>query len=129
MHQSSQICTNVNREPSCCLSTGGASTSSHHLRQLVLIIADGRFHERDTLQRMVHGASSRPGVMLIFIILDNPENSLLELSTVSFVDGKPQFSRYLDTFPFPLYIVLRDILALPWTLAELLRQWFQLSCG
>jgi hypothetical protein len=34
--------------------------------------------------------------------------------------------QYLDTFPFPFYVVLRDIAALPATLADLLRQWFQL---
>ncbi len=47
--------------------------------------------------------------------------------TVSFVNGKPVFQRYLDTFPFPHYVLLRDIAALPRTLADLLRQWFELA--
>ena len=33
---------------------------------------------------------------------------------------------YLDSFPFPYYIVLRNIEALPRTLADLLRQVFPL---
>ena len=49
------------------------------------------------------------------------------LQSVSFVGGKPCFSKYLDSFPFPYYILLRDIAALPRTLADLLRQWFELS--
>jgi midasin len=46
---------------------------------------------------------------------------------VSFVGGKPVFARYMDSFPFPFYIVLRDTAALPRTLADLMRQWFELS--
>ncbi len=37
--------------------------------------------------------------------------------------------QYLDSFPFPYYLVLRDIAALPGTLADLLRQWFQLNAS
>lgn len=42
-------------------------------------------------------------------------------------NGKPVFNKYMDSFPFPFYIVMRDIAALPGTLADLLRQWFALS--
>ena len=72
-------------------------------------------------------ASGKKGVLLAFIALDNPANSLLDMQTVSFVGGQPVFAKYLDSFPFPYYIVLRDIAALPRTLADLLRQWVQLS--
>lgn len=51
------------------------------------------------------------------------------MQSVKFVDGKPVFERYMDTFPFPYYIVLRDIAALPMTLADLLRQWFELNAS
>lgn len=49
------------------------------------------------------------------------------IQTVSFVGGKPVFAKYMDSFPFPFYIVLRETAALPRTLADLLRQWFELS--
>ena len=72
-------------------------------------------------------ASSKKGVLLAFIALDNPANSLLDMQTVGFVEGKPVFNKYIDSFPFPYYIVLQNVAALPRTLAELLQQWIQLS--
>ena len=33
-----------------------------------------------------------------------------------------KISKYLDSFPFPYYIILKNIEALPRTLADLLRQ-------
>ena len=74
-------------------------------------------------------ASSKKGVLYAFIILDNPASSLLDMQTVSFANGKPVFNRYIDSFPFPFYVVLRDIAALPHTLADLLRQWFELGAA
>ena len=53
--------------------------------------------------------------------------TLFGANTLSFVGGKPVFARYMDSFPFPFYIVLRDTAALPRTLADLMRQWFELS--
>lgn len=105
-------------------SSFGAPSSLH---QLVLIIADGRFHEKEALRKAARDAASRPGVLYAFIILDNPENSILDMQSVSFVNGKPVFTKYIDTFPFPFYIVLRDMASLPQTLADLLRQWFERS--
>ena len=97
------------------------------LHQLVVIIADGRFHEKSVLKRHAYELCHRPGVMVSFIILDNSEHSLLDLATVCFEAGEPHFMKYLDDFPFPYYIVLNEIIALPRTMADLLRQWFQLS--
>ena len=77
----------------------------------------------------VQEASSRPGVLLAFIILDNPAASVLDMQAVSFAGGQPTFSKYLDSFPFPFYIILRDLAALPATLASLLRQWFELTAA
>ncbi len=74
-------------------------------------------------------ASEARGVLLAFIILDSPAASLLDTQAVSFAGGAPSFAPYLDSFPFPFYIVLRDIAALPATLAALLRQWFELSAA
>lgn len=72
-------------------------------------------------------ALSKKGVLYAFIILDNPASSLLDMQTVTFANGKPVFNKYIDSFPFPFYVVLRDIAALPQTLADLLRQWFELG--
>lgn len=102
------------------------SGQSSSLQQLVLVIADGRFHEKEALQRRVRELVATPGVLVAFIVLDNPASSLMDMKTVNFVNGKPVFTRYMDSFPFPFYIVLREISSLPQTLANLLRQWFQM---
>ena len=103
--------------------------TSETLQQLVLILADGRFHEKESLQRVVRDAAAQKGVLLAFIILDNPKTSVLDMQSVSFAGGKPTFTKYMDSFPFPYYIVLRDIAALPTTLADLLRQWFEMMAN
>lgn len=95
------------------------------LQQLVLILADGHFHEKDAILKRSRELCSRPGVLVAFIALDSSTNSLLDMKSVKFVDGKPVLSQYMDSFPFPFHIVLRDLAALPQTLANLLRQWFQ----
>jgi midasin len=97
------------------------------LNQLVLIIADGRFHEKEALKRAARDAAARPGVLYAFIVLDNASNSILDMQSVAFLNGKPVFTKYMDSFPFPFYIVLSDTAALPRTLADLLRQWFELQ--
>jgi midasin len=97
------------------------------LHQLVLIVADGRFHEKESLRRAALQAAGRPGVLYAFIVLDNPANSILDIKSVSFVGGACVESSYMDAFPFPFHIVLRDTAALPRTLADLLRQWFALA--
>lgn len=63
-----------------CFAGGGWGTES--LQQLVLVLADGRFHEKAALQRAVREAAAERGVMLAFIILDNPAASLLDMQTV-----------------------------------------------
>ncbi|KAE8646507.1 midasin [Cucumis sativus] len=100
--------------------------SGHNpLQQLVLIIADGRFHEKDKLKRYVRDILSRKR-MVAFLLLDSPQESIMELMEASFDGGNIKFSKYLDSFPFPYYIILRNIEALPRTLGDLLRQWFEL---
>ncbi|KAJ4836844.1 hypothetical protein Tsubulata_018473 [Turnera subulata] len=102
--------------------------SGHNpLQQLVLIIADGRFHEKEKLKRCVRDFLSQKR-MVAFLLLDSPrdsaQGSIMDYMEASFVGGSPvpQFTKYLDSFPFPYYIVLRHIEALPRTLADLLRQ-------
>ncbi|KOM26933.1 hypothetical protein LR48_Vigan346s001500 [Vigna angularis] len=100
--------------------------SGHNpLQQLVLIIADGRFHEKENLKRCVRDVSTG-NRMVAFLLLDNSQESIMDMKEASFEGGKMKFSKYMDSFPFPYYIVLRNIEALPRTLANLLRQWMEL---
>ncbi|KAL5755634.1 hypothetical protein ACOSQ2_020380 [Xanthoceras sorbifolium] len=95
------------------------------LQQLVLIIGDGRFHEKENLKRWVRDLLAKKR-MVAFLLLDSPQESILDLKELSFHGKEIKVSKYLDSFPFPYYIVLRNIEALPRTLADLLRQWFEL---
>ena len=99
------------------------------MQQLVLVLADGRIHEnKEDLQRAVRGLCFRPGVLVVFIILDSDaRHSIVDMQSVTFEGGKPSFVRYLDSFPFPYYIILKDMSELPRTLADLLKQWVEVS--
>ena len=35
--------------------------------------------------------------------------------------------RWMDSFPFPFYLLLRELSSLPAVLSDALRQWFELS--
>ncbi|KAD4889375.1 hypothetical protein E3N88_21448 [Mikania micrantha] len=95
------------------------------LEQLVLIIADGRLHEKENLKRCVRDILSKKR-MVAYLLLDNPEESITEVLEASFEGGNLGVAKYMDSFPFPYYVILKDIEALPRTLADLLRQWFEL---
>lgn len=64
---------------------------------------------------------------LAISVLDKEgDTSILKTREASYVGGKLVISSYLDSFPFPLYILLSHMEALPETLADALRQWFEL---
>lgn len=54
------------------------------------------------------------------------DTSILKTREASYVDGKLVITSYLDKYPFPLYILLSDVEALPEVLADALKQWFEL---
>ncbi|KAI3814815.1 hypothetical protein L1987_14460 [Smallanthus sonchifolius] len=91
------------------------------LEQLVLIIADGRLHEKENLKRYVRDILSKKR-MVAFLLLDNPKESITQVLEGSFEGGKCTLVKRMDSFPFPYYVILKDIETLPTTLANLLRQ-------
>ncbi|KAL6643149.1 hypothetical protein ACP70R_021330 [Stipagrostis hirtigluma subsp. patula] len=96
------------------------------LQQLILIISDGKFHEKENLSRCVRDVLNRKR-MIAYVLLDSPEDSILNLQEAFFKPGQPvSMKSYMDSFPFPYYVMLNNIEALPRTLADLLRQWFEL---
>ncbi|KAA8540261.1 hypothetical protein F0562_024176 [Nyssa sinensis] len=115
----------LNNMLDAAVSNARLPSGQNPLQQLVLIIADGRFHEKENLKRCVRDALSRKR-MVAFLLLDSPQESIVDLMEASFQGGSIKFSKYLDSFPFPYYVVLRNIEALPRTLANLLRQWFEI---
>ncbi|XP_034018139.1 midasin-like [Thalassophryne amazonica] len=69
-------------------------------------------------------------VFVIFVVLDNPNSrdSILDIKVPVFKEpGElPEIRSYMEEFPFPFYVILRDVTASPETLSDALRQWFEL---
>lgn len=66
-------------------------------------------------------------ILCLFVILEVRKfpsviDSLALFQEATFQGGEVKLSKYLDSFPFPYYVVLKNIEALPRTLADLLRQ-------
>ncbi|KAK9063930.1 hypothetical protein SSX86_017802 [Deinandra increscens subsp. villosa] len=64
--------------------------------------------------------------MVAFLILDNPKDSITDMKEATFDGQNWRTVKYMDSFLFPFYVILKDIQTLPRTLADLLRQWFEL---
>ena len=77
--------------------------------------------------------------MIVFVVVDpatqtgqatnGTKQSILDLQTAEFAkdaSGELQVNmvKYLDTFPFRYYLIVRDVQELPGVLAAALRQWF-----
>ena len=131
-------------------STRGAAKD---LWQLEIIISDGICQEHEQLRRALRRARSMR-VLVVFIVLDalntssgvnahaapttasassssTAQSSILTLNQVSYrqsaTTGQMELTmeRYLDSFPFEYYVVLRDVEALPRVLADTLREFFE----
>uniref|UniRef100_A0A3Q1JQ86 Midasin n=1 Tax=Anabas testudineus TaxID=64144 RepID=A0A3Q1JQ86_ANATE len=100
--------------------------------QLLVIVSDGRGLFLEGKERVVTAvqAACSANVFVIFIILDNPNSrdSILDIKVPIFKGpGElPEIRSYMEEFPFPFYVILRDVNALPETLSDALRQWFEL---
>lgn len=112
------------------------STSSTQLSstaQLMLIVSDGRGLFSDGFDCVLQAIrrAKQAGLFMVFVILDNPEgkDSILDIRMPIFDPSSGKLAgmkSYLDMFPFPFYVILRDIKTLPVVLSDALRQWFEL---
>uniref|UniRef100_A0A803SWY9 Midasin n=1 Tax=Anolis carolinensis TaxID=28377 RepID=A0A803SWY9_ANOCA len=100
--------------------------------QLLLIVSDGRGLFLEGKERVTAAVQSvqNANIFIIFVVLDNPNSrdSILDIKVPVFKShGElPEIKTYMEEFPFPFYIILRDVNALPETLSDALRQWFEL---
>ena len=120
-----------------------SSATAAELWQLEIIISDGMCQDHDRLRTVIRKAEEQR-VMIVFIIVDslhtaagNSSNaqagsargSILTMDKAEFktVDGRVelQLQKYLDSFPFEYYVVLRNVEALPEVLAGTLKQFFE----
>ena len=51
--------------------------------------------------------------------------SLIKFIWMLFGPQAPQIKKYLETFPFQFYVVLKDVASLPTVLGQALHQWFE----
>jgi midasin len=118
------------------------SSSAADLWQLEIIISDGRCQDHEKLRSILRRASEER-IMVVFVVVDAlraqghgkggsslaNSSSILSMNqaTYAMVDGKMelQLQRYLDSFPFEYYVVLRDVESLPDVLAGTLKQFFE----
>lgn len=117
-----------------------SSSTAADLWQLEIIISDGICQDHDKLRAVLRKAEEQR-VMIVFIIIDSlhsgaatkpgssAQGSILTMEKAEFknIDGKMelQLQRYLDSFPFEYYVVLRDVEALPQVLSATLKQFFE----
>ncbi|KAJ3272914.1 hypothetical protein HDV01_005111 [Terramyces sp. JEL0728] len=101
------------------------------LWQLQLVLSDGLCDDHEYIKAKVRAAAEER-IAMVFIMLDTrPEkDSILNMSSVSYdfdaATNKPilKVERYMDTFPFDYYVVVRNIEKLPEILSDTLRQFF-----
>lgn len=118
-----------------------SSSSATDLWQLEIIISDGMCQDHERLRTVLRKAEEQR-VMVVFIIIDSlhsaaqtqilsntRENSILSMDMAEYkmVNGRPelQLRKYLDSFPFEYYVVLRTVEALPDVLSSTLKQFFE----
>ena len=97
--------------------------------QLAILISDGILggSDRDRIRQAVLTAASR-NQLLCMVIIGNPDSSNSVLATKRVVYSGSRivgFKTYLEDYPFPFYLVIRDLRELPAALADCLRQWFE----
>ncbi|KAK5664014.1 hypothetical protein OQA88_228 [Cercophora sp. LCS_1] len=108
-----------------------AGSGSEDLWQLALVLSDGLVQNKDHARlRPLLREAMEQRVMVVFIVMDDAArgkkgHSVLELKEARFgPDGTPVIHRYLDSFPFPYYLIVHHLEDLPGALAALLRTWF-----
>ncbi|KAG8189748.1 hypothetical protein JTE90_012923 [Oedothorax gibbosus] len=107
------------------------ASMSKDTAQLLVIISDGRGINNEGEKAVLEAVRQARdnNIFMVFIIIDNPNNkdSILDITIPIFEsDNKVTMKSYIESFPFPFYIILRDISTLPVVLGEALRQWFEL---
>lgn len=121
---------------------GASSSSADDLWQLEIVISDGICQNHDQLKALLRKAEEER-VLVVFLVIDAParepssqastantsENSIMNMNQASYalVNGQMELKmqRYMDTFPFEYFVVLKNVESLPDVLCDTLRQFFE----
>ena len=106
-----------------------ATAGSTTVLQLVFLISDGilAHGSREDIKKWVIECASR-NQLLVLVIVDkaDPKESVLHMNKISFQGTRVVQQAYLDDYPFPYYLIVRDVASLPLALADALKQWFDM---
>jgi midasin (ATPase involved in ribosome maturation) len=96
-------------------SSSSASSSRDDHLQLVFIVSDAMMaQDRDVIARWAREAMNRRQLLVLLVV--DPEGKMTSTTSVTYPMGKMTMKNYLDDFPFPFYIVLKEIKYLPGTI-------------
>ncbi|GJQ13145.1 hypothetical protein GpartN1_g4936.t1 [Galdieria partita] len=97
--------------------------------QLFFIISDGRLQNRNMIRKLVREAWEN-GQLIVFLLtdcVDSKQQSIVSLKRVETLEnGELKISSYLDDFPFPFYILVRQVESLPQVVASALQEWIEM---
>lgn len=113
---------------------GGALGAPVQCMQIVFLVSDGMLGsgapERARIRNWVTEATAR-GQLVVLLIVDRSgsasDESITRMQSIRFEGGRVVRTAYLDDYPFPYYLVVRDVQTLPATLSDAMRQWFELA--
>ncbi|GAA5887759.1 hypothetical protein JCM16303_005070 [Sporobolomyces ruberrimus] len=134
--------------------SGKSSLVAGDLWQLQIIISDGHCQDHERLRALLRQASEQK-VLFVFVVIDSlhqrtndvsgtttptaapaaansdvNQQSILAMKTVQYETGPDgrlalKLNRYIDSFPFEHFVVLRTVEGLPDILSDTLRQFFE----
>lgn len=64
--------------------------------------------------------------MYFLVFISFFQESILDIKIPIFENNAVRIESYMDNFPFPFYVILRDVNKLPSVLSDALREWFEL---
>ncbi|XP_065084393.1 midasin [Ochlerotatus camptorhynchus] len=115
-----------------CNSEDTSSSDNGIFENLLLVLSDGRniFSEGEKKVKNSVKLARLQRIFIVYVIIDNPENkhSVMDIRVPLFTPDRNQIvmRSYLDVFPFPYYVIVRDLGQLPLVLSDAMRQWFEL---
>jgi len=110
---------------------GQAVQSQGNLSQLLIIMSDGRNVSSEEEEVKIHLRTLKSmGVLTLFVIIDdlkrNDGRSIVDVKRCLKLGRNTDLVSYMELFPFPFYVLLRQLDTMPSILGDALRQWFEL---
>jgi midasin len=96
---------------------------------MMFVVSDGRYDQSQlsALRRLHRRLAERKRLLVLLIVDGDPARSIDKERRILFEpNGEIKNLAYLEDYPFPYYVVLKDIAKLPEVLSDALRQWFEL---